>query len=82
MHHSVEHRADNPEVELVPPQSGRLPAGTLPGGSRRRSAFARPDTETGLEKHARVVSQLGERFPAAAELLAFTHFPKEHWRQL
>ncbi len=55
-----------------------------------RSIFAQPDTETVLEQHARVVLQLEERFPAAAELLAeaapdllaFTHFPKEHWRQL
>jgi len=55
-----------------------------------RSTFAQPDADTVLEQHARVVEQLGERFPAAAELLAeaapdllaFTHFPKEHWRQL
>jgi putative transposase len=39
---------------------------------------------------ARIVDQLTERFPAAAdlladaasELLAFTAFPKEHWRQI
>jgi transposase-like protein len=55
-----------------------------------RSIFAQPDDETVLEQHARVVTQLEERFPAAAELLAeaapdllaFTGFPKEHWRQL
>ncbi len=55
-----------------------------------RSIFAQPDTETVLEQHARVVLQLEERFPAAAELLAeaapdllaFSGFPKEHWRQL
>jgi transposase-like protein len=55
-----------------------------------RSIFAQPDTETVLEQHARVVAQLEERFPAAAELLAaaapdllaFTGFPKEHWRQV
>jgi len=55
-----------------------------------RSIFAQPDADTVLEQHARVVLQLEERFPAAAELLAeaapdllaFTHFPKEHWRQL
>ena len=55
-----------------------------------RSIFAQPDADTVLEQHARVVSQLEERFPAAAELLAeaspellaCTHFPKEHWRQL
>jgi len=55
-----------------------------------RSIFAQPDADTVHEQHARVVSQLEERFPAAAELLAeaapdllaFTGFPKEHWRQL
>ncbi len=55
-----------------------------------RSIFAQPDSETVLEQHTRVVLQLEERFPAAAELLAaaapdllaFTGFPKEHWRQL
>ena len=54
-----------------------------------RSIFAQPDAETVLEQHARVVAQLEERFPAAAELLAeacprparFTGFPQEHWRQ-
>ena len=42
------------------------------------------------EQHARIVAQLEDRFPdaaalleeAAADLLAFTAFPKEHWRQL
>src|SRR5204862_7199663 len=42
------------------------------------------------EQHARIVAQLATRFPeaaalldeAAADLLAFTGFPKEHWRQL
>ena len=41
-------------------------------------------------QHARVVDQLDQRFPAAAEhlaearhdVLAFTGFPKEHWRQI
>ena len=55
-----------------------------------RSIFAQPDVETVLEQHARVVSQLEGRFPEAAalldeagpEILAFTGFPKEHWRQL
>jgi transposase-like protein len=55
-----------------------------------RSIFAQPDADTVSEQQARVVEQLEERFPDAAELLAeatpdllaFTHFPKEHWRQL
>jgi putative transposase len=55
-----------------------------------RSVFAQPDAASTLTQHARIVDQLAERFPAAAELLAdaaadllaFTCFPKEHWRQL
>jgi len=55
-----------------------------------RSIFAQPDAHTVREQHLRVIAQLEERFPEAAamlaeaepDLLAFTHFPKEHWRQL
>jgi len=55
-----------------------------------RSIFAQPDAETVSEQQLRVLAQLEERFPEAAELLAeaepdllaFTAFPKEHWRQL
>jgi putative transposase len=55
-----------------------------------RSTFAQPDAASVREQHARVVAQLGERFPAAAELLeeagsdvlAFSAFPKEVWRQV
>jgi putative transposase len=55
-----------------------------------RSIFAQPDAASTWAQHARVVEQLDERFPAAAELLAdaaadllaFTAFPKEHWRQI
>jgi transposase-like protein len=55
-----------------------------------RSIFAQPDAETVHEQHRRIADQLETRFPeaaalleaAAADLLAFTHFPKEHWRQL
>jgi putative transposase len=55
-----------------------------------RTIFAQPDTATVHEQHARIVDQLATRFPeaaqlldeAAADLLAFTAFPKEHWRQL
>jgi putative transposase len=55
-----------------------------------RSIFAQPDAASTLAQHARVVDQLAERFPqaaqlladAASDLLAFTAFPKEHWRQL
>jgi len=55
-----------------------------------RSIFAQPDAEQVREQHARCVAQLGERFPGAAqlleeageEILAFTAFPKEVWRQV
>jgi transposase-like protein len=55
-----------------------------------RSIFAQPDAAQVVAQHGRVVEQLAERFPAAAahladagpEILAFTDFPKEHWRQI
>jgi transposase-like protein len=55
-----------------------------------RTIFAQPDAATVHEQHARIVAQLESRFPEAAamldeagpDLLAFTAFPKEHWRQL
>ncbi len=55
-----------------------------------RSIFAQPDADSVREQHVRVVAQLESRFPEAAalleeagpEILAFTAFPKEHWRQL
>ena len=63
-----------------------------PGAGRHlvRSIFAQPDAASTWAQHARIVDQLENRFPAAAELLAnaagellaFTAFPKEHWRQL
>ncbi len=55
-----------------------------------RTIFAQPDATTVHEQLARIVDQLETRFPeagalleeAAPDLLAFTAFPKEHWRQL
>src|SRR5216117_3645276 len=55
-----------------------------------RTIFAQPDAGTVHEQHGRIVAQLEARFPEAAallddagtDLLAFTSFPKEHWRQL
>ncbi len=55
-----------------------------------RTIFAQPDADTVQEQHRRIVDQLETRFPeaaalleeAASDLLAFTAFPKEHWRQL
>jgi transposase-like protein len=55
-----------------------------------RTIFAQPDAATVYEQHRRIVDQLESRFPEAAalldeagpDLLAFTGFPKEHWRQV
>src|SRR6266581_957662 len=55
-----------------------------------RTIFAQPDAATVREQHARIVDQLQAGFPEAAalldeagpDLLSFTSFPKEHWRQL
>ena len=55
-----------------------------------RMIFAQPDASTVHEQHRRVVDQLQARFAEAAalleqiapDLLTFTSFPKEHWRQL
>jgi len=55
-----------------------------------RTIFAQPDAATVHEQHRRIVEQLDQRFPEAAalldeaapDLLAFTSFPKEHWRQV
>jgi putative transposase len=55
-----------------------------------RTTFAQPDAASVWDQHARVVEQLTERFASAAKLLAdaaedvlaFTAFPKEHWKQI
>jgi transposase-like protein len=55
-----------------------------------RTIFEQPDAASVWAQHARVVEQLHERFPdaaahlaeAATDVLAFTGFPKEHWRQI
>jgi len=54
-----------------------------------RSIFVQPSPEDVRAQHVRVVAQI-ERFPQAAalleetgrDILAFTAFPKEHWRQI
>jgi transposase-like protein len=59
-------------------------------GALIRSIFEQPDAEQVHAQHARVVEQLLERFPdaasmlveAQADILAFSSFPKEHWRQI
>ena len=55
-----------------------------------RTIFEQPDAASVWAQHARVVEQLAERFgdaathlaDAAGDVLAFTAFPKEHWRQI
>jgi transposase-like protein len=54
-----------------------------------RTIFAQPDAESVRAQHTRTVEQLHPRFKDAArmlaeaeEILAFTNFPKEHWRQI
>lgn len=55
-----------------------------------RTIFAQPDAASVWAQHTRVVEQLNDQFPdaaghladAAADVLAFTGFPKEHWRQI
>jgi putative transposase len=55
-----------------------------------RSIFAQPDAEAVWSQFHRVVEQLAERFPAAAEMLAdagpeilaFTAFPQTQWKQI
>ncbi len=55
-----------------------------------RSIFAQPDAAAVWAQHGRIVAELTDRFPhaadllaeAAPDLLAFTAFPVEHWRQI
>jgi transposase-like protein len=55
-----------------------------------RTIFDQPDTEAVTAQYDRVVTALGEKFPDAAvhlddardELLAFTAYPREIWRQI
>jgi transposase-like protein len=55
-----------------------------------RSIYAQPDQEQVCEQYQRVVTQLQERFPAAAglldeaqpDLLTFAAYPKAVWRQI
>ena len=68
----------------VPRSAGKLVATTV------RTIFEQPSAAEVHAQHARVVEQLAERFPEAAalladagpELLAFTAFPAQHWRQV
>jgi len=59
-------------------------------GTLVRSIFDQPDAAHVHAQHALVVAELEKRFPDAAEhlaeakeeILAFTAFPVEHWRQI
>jgi transposase-like protein len=59
-------------------------------GTLVRTVFAQPDAASTHSQMDHVIAQLQKRFPKAAELLeesraellAFTCFPKEHWRQI
>ena len=67
------------------PKSAQAMVGTLV-----RTVFAQSDDTQVKAQFARVIDQLEEKFPAAAELLAeceadllaFSDFPVEHWRQI
>ena len=67
------------------PKSAQAMVGTLV-----RTVFAQSDGDQVRAQFARVLEQLEEKFPAAAELLidaeadllAFSTFPVEHWRQI
>ena len=55
-----------------------------------RSIFQQPSAEEVHIQHEKVIEQLPERFPqatsmldeAGADILAFTHFPMEHWKKI
>jgi transposase-like protein len=55
-----------------------------------RGIFSQPDEKSTWSAHSSVVQQLEKKFPeaaklldaAAGELLAFTAFPKAHWKQI
>jgi putative transposase len=72
-------------LQTIVPKSAAGLVGTLV-----RSIFDQPDAEHVHRQHQLVVDELAKRFPAAAEhladakdeILAFTAFPVEHWRQI
>ncbi len=55
-----------------------------------RSIYQQPSAQEVHIQHVKVVEQLAERFPqaasmldeAGADILAFTHFPMEHWKKI
>ena len=69
----------------------RVPKRTQPWvATMVRSVYQQPSAEEVHIQHEKVVEQLSERFPqaalmldeAGADILAFTHFPMEHWKKI
>jgi transposase-like protein len=71
-------------LALVPKTAAAMVAATI------RTVFAQPDAASAHEQWARVVESFRGRFPrlaslleeAEADVLAYTAFPTEHWRQI
>lgn len=74
-----------PNLRTRVPKAAQVRVATLV-----RSIFAQPDATRVWAQQERIVTELVEPFPAAAglladaapDLLAFTAFPVEHWRQI
>ena len=69
----------------------RVPKRTQPWvATMVRSIYQQPSAQEVRIQHEKVVEQLAERFPEAAtmldearaDILAFTHFPMEHWKKI
>ncbi len=69
----------------------RVPKRTQPWvATMVRSIYQQPSAQEVHIQHEKVVEQLAERFPqaaamldeAGADILAFTHFPMEHWKKI
>ncbi len=71
-------------LALVPKSAAEMVAATI------RTVFVQPDAASTHEQWRRVADSLRERFPRLADLmdeseadvLAYTAFPREHWRQI
>ena len=71
-------------LALVPKSAQPMVAATI------RTVFAQPDPESAREQWQRITESLRPRFPrladlldeAAADVLAYLAFPREHWRQI
>jgi putative transposase len=71
-------------LALVPKGAQPMVAATI------RTVFAQPDPDSAREQWRRITESLRPRFPrladlldeAAADVLAYLAFPREHWRQI